>query len=210
MKSLHLYLFTAALLFAVQGKADTFNVATPGTLETIVNNADNDSITELTVKGTINWKDLKFIRSQSGRVKALQVIDLTDVQIEESEDSCYAKITENLYIGYFYYSNTPRTEERKSMSLVGTWTIVKSGVMDISCAIFEWFVRIGHFVCWSRRCVLQGVQKGIHDLLPVGFVHSVMRSQNFLQPRVQALNLVRRVRYPKSGIILIGEQPSQM
>jgi len=31
------------------------------------------------------------------------------------------------------------------------------GVMDISCAIFEWFVRIGHFVCWSRRSVLQGV-----------------------------------------------------
>jgi len=31
------------------------------------------------------------------------------------------------------------------------------GVMDISCAIFEWFVCIGHFVCWSRRSVLQGV-----------------------------------------------------
>jgi len=65
-------------------------------------------------------------------------------------------------------------------------------------------------VCWSRRSVLQGVQKGIHDLLSVGFAHSVMRSQNLLQPRVQALNLVRRVRYPKSGIILVGEQPSQM
>lgn len=99
------------MLFTIIGKADTFNVTTPGTLEQLVNNADNDSITELTVKGTINWKDLKFIRSCDGRVKALQVIDLTDVEIEESEDSCYSVMhipSDMMFYDdriYFYYSN---------------------------------------------------------------------------------------------------------
>jgi len=37
------------------------------------------------------------------------------------------------------------------------YLVLNFGVMDISCAIFERFVRIGHFVCWSRRSVLQGV-----------------------------------------------------
>jgi len=41
--------------------------------------------------------------------------------------------------------------------LLAIQKLLKGGVMDISCAIFEWFVRIGHFVCWSRRSVLQGV-----------------------------------------------------
>lgn len=110
-------LITVAMLLCIASKADKFNVTTPGTLEQLVNNADNDSITELTVTGTINWKDLKFIRSCDGKVKALQIVDLTDVDIEESEDSCYAQImyTDKTYFSYtylegvrFYYSNTPR------------------------------------------------------------------------------------------------------
>lgn len=120
--------------------ADTFNVTTAGTLEQLVNNAVNDSITELTITGTINWKDLKFISSCSGRVKALQVIDLTDVTIEESEDSCYATRSGLLvssgmmdsWMGYFYYSNTPRYEKKyTSTGLGGLSTTLRSYNNDL-------------------------------------------------------------------------------
>jgi len=120
-------------MLGTAGKADTFNVATPGTLEQIVNSASNDSITEMTVTGTINWKDLKFIRSCEGRVKALQVIDLSDVSIEESEDSCYSvakyslsDILGDYYYGYFFYSNNPRRDiSSKSSGLGGEAQTVK-------------------------------------------------------------------------------------
>lgn len=117
MKRIYLFLLCAIYMMVVGlvgAHADTFNVTTPGTLEQLVNNADNDSIIELTVMGTINWKDLTFIRSCDGRVKALQVIDLTDVSIEESEDSCYNDIGMSGDMAgfddriYFYYSNDVR------------------------------------------------------------------------------------------------------
>lgn len=111
---------------SVETHADTFSVSTPGTLEQLVNAASNDSITELTVTGKINWQDLRFIRSCDGRVKALQVIDLSNATIEVSEDSCYSTITTygdilgSSATTYYYYSNNAKkTYKSKSSGLGG-------------------------------------------------------------------------------------------
>jgi len=105
MKSLHLYLFTAALLFAVQGKADTFNVTTPGTLEQIIEDymadAEDLNVYELKVTGKINGKDIAFIRSKSGYVTNLQVIDLSEVELVPSDDYYY--VVEHGSSGDYYY-----------------------------------------------------------------------------------------------------------
>ena len=55
--------------------AFTVNVATPGTLSTLVPDL---SITELTVSGTIDARDFKFIRD---KVADLAILDMTNVVI---------------------------------------------------------------------------------------------------------------------------------
>ncbi len=78
-------------------------VGTPGTLEEIVENI-TDSLTSLTVTGTINSVDLAYLNRGTGKMGAVTALNLSAVNLH-CDGGCYASISEG---GAFAYTGASK------------------------------------------------------------------------------------------------------
>ncbi len=99
MKS-KLFLWSILLLIPVmvfgEGSNETIVVSEAGTLRELVASLESVDIRQLTIKGSINSADIKFLREQTGRLVNLEVLDLKDVTLVPSEEPYYTFSIKNM------------------------------------------------------------------------------------------------------------------
>lgn len=129
MNAKHYYLSVLLLLVATLGlraQSKTVTLTEAGTLSNFISEAEQTSLTDLTVKGPINSADILFIRGMAGNLK---VLNLLDANIVYSEESYYSKSgtgyhTQNDVVGdYMFYGMTTLTKITlpKGVWSIGTW-----------------------------------------------------------------------------------------
>ncbi len=129
MNAKHYYLSVLLLLVATLGlraQSKTVTLTEAGTLGNFVSEAEQTSLTNLTVKGPINSVDILFIRGMAGNLK---VLNLLDANIVYSEESYYgtgsnANHTQNDVVGdYMFYGMTALTKITlpKGVWSIGSW-----------------------------------------------------------------------------------------
>lgn len=131
MNAKHYYLSVLLLLVATLGlraQSKTVTLTEAGTLSNFISEAEQTSLTDLTVKGPINSADILFIRGMAGNLK---VLNLLDANIVYSEESYYgtgntANHTQNNVVGhYMFYGMTALTKIvlPKDVWSIGTWSV---------------------------------------------------------------------------------------
>ena len=94
----------------------TVTVETPGQLRMSIVERDEDQITKLVVKGSINSEDLKYLHELTGKLADLESLDLSDVTLVYDDECYYTKfepyemaLGAGLY-SYYYLSETEYEE----------------------------------------------------------------------------------------------------
>lgn len=129
MNAKHYYLSVLLLLVATLGlraQSKTVTLTEAGTLSNFISEAELTTITDLTITGPVNSADILTIRSMSGN---LQVLNLLDANIVYSEDSYYgtgsnACHTQNDVIGsYMFYGMAflKKVTLPKNVWSIGSW-----------------------------------------------------------------------------------------
>lgn len=130
-QKLLLYFMTLALLnISLCAKADlkkTVNVFLPGTISGVISESEKSQVTDLTVTGTINGDDIRFIREMAGvDVKGQPVegslirLDLSGVEISAAG-------------GYYYQSSDPEqgvTSYYATSGIIGSYFMCKSKLRE--------------------------------------------------------------------------------
>lgn len=130
-QKLLLYFMTLALLnISLCAKADlkkTVNVFLPGTISGVISESEKSQVTDLTVTGTINGDDIRFIREMAGvDVKGQPVegslirLDLSGVEISAGG-------------GYYYQSSDPEqgvTSYYATSGIIGSYFMCKSKLRE--------------------------------------------------------------------------------
>jgi len=126
-----LFFMTLALLnISLCAKADlkkTVNVFLPGTISGVISESEKSQVTDLTVTGTINGDDIRFIREMAGvDVKGQPVegslirLDLSGVEISAAG-------------GYYYQSSDPEqgvTSYYATSGIIGSYFMCKSKLRE--------------------------------------------------------------------------------
>lgn len=98
------------------------NVSEPGTLKSLVTDEQAASVTDLTVSGSLNSTDIKFIRRMSGLDEygdpvtgyCLENLDMSKANIVEGgEPYYYMCTTANDIIGDYFFSNATQLKSIK-------------------------------------------------------------------------------------------------
>lgn len=129
MNAKHYYLSVLLLLVATLGlraQSKTVTLTEAGTLSNFISEAEQTTITDLTIKGPINSADILTIRAMANN---LQVLNLLDANIVYSADSYYGtgsntNHTQNDVVGdYMFYGMTELTKVTlpKGVWSIGTW-----------------------------------------------------------------------------------------
>lgn len=130
-QKLPLFFMTLALLnISLCAKADlkkTVNVFLPGTISGVISESEKSQVTDLTVTGTINGDDIRFIREMAGvDVKGQPVegslirLDLSGVEISAAG-------------GYYYQSSDPEqgvTSYYATSGIIGSYFMCKSKLRE--------------------------------------------------------------------------------
>ena len=103
----------------------TITVETPGQLRMSIVELDEDQVTRLVVKGSINSADLKYLNERTGKLSELESLDLSDVTLVY-DDECYSthfiksdvSFSGGTYY-YYYLSATERMEHWTSGMGIG-------------------------------------------------------------------------------------------
>lgn len=121
-------LFAAA--FQMQGKTATVNVATAGTLSSLIPSEDKYLIDTLTVTGYLNGTDIKFIRDMGGNVDGyssagiLKVLNMTGADIVAGGSPYYTSYsTTKDAIGYYFFAYC---DKLKSIAFPDKATVIYS------------------------------------------------------------------------------------
>lgn len=118
-------LFTTLCLLPMYVFGVTINVETEGTLEQVIENSDELSFKELKITGRLNAVDIKFLRSNSGRMATIETLDLSGATIVGGGGS-YASVSYNLtdntmdnYKITFYPSEENRKDTTITSNMLG-------------------------------------------------------------------------------------------
>lgn len=130
MNAKHYYLSVLLLLVATLGlraQSKTVTLTEAGTLSSFISEAEQTTITDLTIKGPINSADIITLRGMAGNLK---VLNLLDANIVYSAQSYYggesAYHTQNDVVGdYMFYGLTQLTKISlpKDVWSIGTWSM---------------------------------------------------------------------------------------
>lgn len=118
-------LFTSLCLLPMYVFGVTINVETEGTLEQVIEDSDELSFKELKITGRLNAVDIKFLRSNSGRMATIETLDLSEATIVSGGGS-YASVSYNLtdntmdnYKITFYPSEENRKDTTITSNMMG-------------------------------------------------------------------------------------------
>jgi len=103
----------------------TIEVLTEGTLAQVIEDSEEPSFTELKIKGKLNADDIKYLRTGTGRISTIEVLDLSEVSIVGG-GGAYASVryskTEDTMDSYaitFYSSDENRKEVDVVSNMLG-------------------------------------------------------------------------------------------
>lgn len=119
-------LFMACLVISpLSALGVTVDISTPGTLEKTLEDVDEASFQTLQIKGQLNGADIKYLRTQAGRLVSIEVLDLSDATLVEGGGE-YAIIQYNdydvvmdKYTCTYYYSSEYKKEVIKQSNMLG-------------------------------------------------------------------------------------------
>lgn len=130
MKAKHYYLSVLLLLVATLGlraQSKTVTLTEAGTLSNFISEAEQTTITDLTIKGPINSADILTIRAMANN---LQVLNLLDANIVYSADSYYGggssiNHTQNDVVGNYMFFGMVKLVKivlPKDVWSIGSWS----------------------------------------------------------------------------------------
>lgn len=103
----------------------TVDISVPGTLEKTLEDVDDASFPTLKIIGQLNGADIKYLRTQAGRLTSIEVLDLSDATLVEGGGE-YAIIQYNdydvvmdKYTCTYYYSSEYKKEVVKQSNMLG-------------------------------------------------------------------------------------------
>jgi hypothetical protein len=113
-----------------QKRSLTINVATAGTLESLI--ADRKGITEeLTVTGSINGKDIKYLKELCGQFGMLSSLDLSDASIVAGEGITPTTANELPEKAFQTTSNLLHIKLPKNLTAIGKYAFEGSGIKEL-------------------------------------------------------------------------------
>lgn len=128
MNAKHYYLSVLLLLVATLGlraQSKTVTLTEAGTLSNFISEAEQTTITDLTIKGPINSADIITLRGMAGNLKVLNLLDANIVYSAQSYYGGNSEYhTQNDVVGdYMFYGLTQLTKITlpKDVWSIGTW-----------------------------------------------------------------------------------------
>ena len=103
----------------------TIEVSTEGTLEQVIDNSDEPSFAELKIIGRLNADDIVYLRTGTGRISTVEVLDLSEVSIVGGGGAYatvkYSKTDDTMdnYTFTFYSSEDNRKEVEVVSNMLG-------------------------------------------------------------------------------------------
>lgn len=150
-----LFLLTSVLLLAAglpqsqswaAGTKETVNVETEGQLQVVVSELASDEVSDLTITGRLNAVDIKFLREQSGKLSALERLDLKGVTLVAGTEPYYVA-DKGLSTGaggvmavnyrYFYISDVNAYSRESTSNGVGGFTLYEYFHSNCLAGAFE-------------------------------------------------------------------------
>ncbi|WP_297272165.1 leucine-rich repeat domain-containing protein [uncultured Bacteroides sp.] len=129
MNAKHYYLSVLLLLVATLGlraQSKTVTLTEAGTLSNFISEAEQTTITDLTIKGPINSADIITLRGMAGNLKVLNLLDANIVYSAQSYYGGDSELhTQNDVVGdYMFYGLTQLTKITlpKDVWSIGTWS----------------------------------------------------------------------------------------
>lgn len=129
MNAKHYYLSVLLLLVATLGlraQSKTVTLTEAGTLSNFISEAEQTTITDLTIKGPINSADIITLRGMAGNLKVLNLLDANIVYSAQSYYGGNSEYhTQNDVVGdYMFYGLTQLTKITlpKDVWSIGTWS----------------------------------------------------------------------------------------
>jgi len=110
MRTTFLLLVLSISIFGYSQVTKTINVETPGSLSTLLSEDEKSTVTDLTVTGTIDARDIKCIRDQIAKITNL---DLSNANISAFEGNATSSVTTS-----FNANEMPRSSFYRSGSAV--------------------------------------------------------------------------------------------
>lgn len=130
MNAKHYYLSVLLLLVATLGlraQSKTVTLTEAGTLSNFISEAEQTTITDLTIKGPINSADIITLRGMAGNLKVLNLLDANIVYSAQSYYGGNSEYhTQNDVVGdYMFYGMTKLTKVTlpKDVWSIGSWSL---------------------------------------------------------------------------------------